>query len=88
MGKVREPEKPTLDGKPLYQCVLMPDDQWHLTQEQATPPLVTAGEAWTTCGSWAEFKRGFDRRRPTCILCMAAVAVYEAKLAQRPQNEP
>ena len=70
-----------VDGKPVYQCVLLSDDQWHLTQEQASPPPISAGGAYTLCGPWADFRRGFERRRPTCHSCMAAVLVYESKLA-------
>jgi len=43
----RAPEEVALvDGKPVYQCVLLPDDQWHLTQEQASPPPIGAGGAY------------------------------------------
>ena len=80
-SKTKSADLDTSNGMPSYQCVLMADDQWHLTQEQATPPLLTAGGAWTTCGSWAEFKRGFEKRRPTCNVCMAAVLVYESRAA-------
>jgi len=79
--KLASSERRNVDGKPVYQCVLLADDQWHLTQEQATPPPISAGAAWTLCGPWAEFKRGFEWRRPTCSSCMAAVIVYESKLA-------
>lgn len=81
MGKKQGGEQLSPDGKPVYQCVLLADEQWHLTQEQATPPAISAGGAWTLCGPWAEFKRGFERRRPTCHSCMAAVLVHESRLA-------
>ena len=82
MSKRSDGAQALVDGKPSYQCVLV-DDYWHLTQEQATPPSITAGGAWTLCGPWAEFKRGFERRRPTCGRCAAAVSVHEARLARR-----
>lgn len=75
-----------VDGKPAYQCVLVAD-QWHLTQEQASPPSIVVGGAWTLCGPWAEFKRGFERRRPTCTVCMAEVAAHEARQAARAAEE-
>jgi hypothetical protein len=83
VSKKQVAEQLTLDGKQSYQCVLLADDQWHLTQEQATPPTISAGAAWTLCGPWAEFKRGFERRRPTCASCIAAVVVHEARSASR-----
>ena len=61
-----------------YQCVLI-DGTWHLTQEQAAPPPITSGGAWTACGPWAEFKRGYERRRPTCVACLKQVELFEAR---------
>lgn len=58
-----------------YQCVLI-GEAWHMTQEQANPPKINVGGAWTTCSTWAEFKRGFDKRRPTCKICLEA-CVYD-----------
>lgn len=60
----------------VYTCVLV-GDVWHLTQEQATPPPVLAGGAWTLCGPWADFKRGYDKRRPTCPTCLRACERFE-----------
>lgn len=61
-----------------YQCVKV-GELWHLTQEQATPPPITRMGAYTSCAKWAEFKLGYERRRPTCPECMKHVAVYEKK---------
>jgi len=36
--------------------------------------------AWTTCCKWVEFKRGFDKRRPTCKTCLEA-CVYDETYA-------
>lgn len=63
---------------PDYQCVLV-DDVWHATQEQASPPPVYRGGAWTICSVWAEFKRGYDRRRPTCSECLRACVAHERR---------
>lgn len=59
-----------------YQCVKV-GDLWHLTQEQAVPPPITRGGAYTSCAKWAEFKLGYERRRPTCPECAEHVATYE-----------
>jgi hypothetical protein len=61
-----------------YQCVKL-GELWHLTQEQAVPPPITRMAAYTSCAKWAEFKLGYERRRPTCPECMSHVAVYEKK---------
>lgn len=67
-----------------YQCVLAPDGlTWHATQEQAAPPAITRGGAYTTCGLWAEFRRGYEQRRPTCPECLRACERDEALLARR-----
>ncbi len=55
-----------------YQCSLTPDGLWHATQEQAAPPAITRGGAFSTCSTWLDFKRGFERRRPTCPECLRA----------------
>jgi len=55
-----------------YQCSLTADGQWHATQEQAAPPAITRGGAFSTCSTWLDFKRGFERRRPTCPECLRA----------------
>jgi hypothetical protein len=52
-----------------YQCVLV-GEVWHLTQEQANPPNILRGGAYTSCSVWADFKRGYDRRRPSCPECL------------------
>jgi len=66
-----------------YQCILVLD-VWHLTQEQANPPVLKRGGtmdgAFTTCGIWADFNRGFDKRRPTCKTCLEA-CVYDETYA-------
>jgi len=61
----------------LYQCVLMEDGRWHLTQEQATPPPIHLGGAYTMCGPWAHFKRGYEKRRPTCPKCVQIIEKFE-----------
>lgn len=61
-----------LPGAPIeYQCVRV-DDVWHATQEQASPPPIHLGGAWTICCVWATFTRGYERRRPTCPVCLRA----------------
>lgn len=61
-----------LPGAPTdYQCTRV-DDVWHATQEQALPPHIHSGGAWTICCVWATFTRGFERRRPTCPECLLA----------------
>lgn len=62
----------------VYQCVKI-GDVWHLTQEQATPPLPARMAAYTSCAKWAEFKFGFEKRRPTCPECMSHVTVWEKR---------
>lgn len=62
----------------VYQCVKV-GELWHLTQEQATPPPKERGGAYTSCSKWAEFKFGYEKRRPTCPECAQHVAVYEKK---------
>jgi hypothetical protein len=62
-----------------YQCVMAGDNSWHLTQEQASPPPILRGGAYTSCAIWVEFKRGYDRRRPTCPACLKHVEVWEAR---------
>lgn len=65
-GAEREP------GAPIeYQCAKV-DDVWHATQEQASPPAIHLGGAWTICCVWAAFTRGYERRRPTCPVCLLA----------------
>jgi len=41
-------------------------------QEQASPPSIHQGGAWTICCIWATFVRGYERRRPTCTPCLRA----------------
>jgi hypothetical protein len=60
----------------VYQCVRL-GDQWHLTQEQASPPPIHRGGAYTSCAKWAEFKLGYEKRRPTCPECVEHVVVWE-----------
>lgn len=48
------------------------DDVWHATQEQAAPPSIHQGGAYTICAVWATFVRGYERRRPTCPTCLRA----------------
>ena len=64
---------------PAYTCVLDTEGAWHLTQEQAAPPPVHAVGAWTSCTRFVEFKRGYDKRRPTCKTCIAHVVQHEAR---------
>jgi hypothetical protein len=61
-----------------YQCVLTVRG-WCLTQEQATPPPVLRMGAYTSCSVWADFKLGYEKRRPTCPECARHVAAYERK---------
>lgn len=61
-----------------YQCVKAGED-WHLTQEQANPPHIHRGGAWTACTRWVEFRAGFERRRPTCIECLKHVQIDEVR---------
>jgi hypothetical protein len=56
---------------PDYQCVRI-GDVWHATQEQALPPPISNGGAWTICAVWAPFTRGYERRRPDCTHCLRA----------------
>ena len=64
-------------GQPAdYQCVRL-DETWHATQEQAAPPPIGAGGAYTICSAWAGFTRGFERRRPTCAYCLRACEIDE-----------
>jgi len=65
---------------PVYQCVMLAG-VWHLTQEQATPPPMLRMGAYTSCAKWAEFKLGYEKRRPTCPECLKHVTVWET--AQR-----
>lgn len=65
-----------------YTCVLV-GENWHLTQEQANPPSPRRGVVdgcFTSCSIWAEFTRGFDKRRPTCKSCLEA-CVYDETYA-------
>lgn len=64
--------------QPVYQCVKTGED-WHLTQEQATPPPSLRMGAYTSCGRWADFKPGFEKRRPTCAACAGHVAEWEKR---------
>ena len=66
---------------PDYQCVMDGDNTWHMTQEQASPPSILRGGAYTSCSKWVEFKRGYDRRRPTCPMCLKHVGVHESRNA-------
>lgn len=56
-------------GERDYQCVRV-GELWHLTQEQASPPVVHRLGAWTSCCLWGEFRVGYERRRPTCPECL------------------
>jgi hypothetical protein len=60
-----------------YTCVLDNDGAWHLTQEQAEPPPIHRGGAWTSCVRYVEFRRGYDKRRPTCAECVQHATRYE-----------
>lgn len=63
-----------------YQCVLAPDGAWHLIQEQSNPPPITRGGGQTMCAAgWCEFKRGYERRRPTCAACLAECVKDETR---------
>jgi hypothetical protein len=62
----------------VYQCVKLGPD-WCLTQEQASPPPIFRGGAYTSCSKWAEFKFGYEKRRPTCPECVRHVEVWEKK---------
>jgi len=70
----------------VYQCVLV-GEAWHLTQEQASPPAFLRGGAYTSCTIWAEFKRGYDKRRPTCPTCLRHVVRAEGARAPEPTVE-
>lgn len=65
-------------ASPLYQCVLL-GEVWHLTQEQANPPQILRQGAYTSCSVWADFKRGYERRRPTCPECLRHAEDHERK---------
>lgn len=70
------------EPKSDYQCILV-GDVWHLTQEQAVPPMVAKGDgAWTSCAVWATFKRGYNRRRPDCPVCLEHAVRWEAKCSR------
>ena len=69
---------------PDYQCVMDGDNTWHLTQEQASPPPILRGGAYTSCSKWVEFKRGYDRRRPTCPMCLKHVLKDETRNGNAP----
>jgi hypothetical protein len=69
------PEALVTDG---YQCILSPTGEWHLTQEQITPPAPLRGQGcFTSCSKWMQFERGYERRRPTCPECLRHVVDYE-----------
>jgi hypothetical protein len=71
--------KSTVVDDGLYQCVML-GGEWHLTQEQASPPAVTMGGAYIICDSkWAIFKLGFERRLPTCAACKKIVDTDRSK---------
>jgi hypothetical protein len=57
------------------------EDGWHLTQEQANPPPIHFGGAYTMCGPWAAFTRGYEKRRPTCPKCVDIVERHEGRAA-------
>lgn len=61
-----------------YQCVKI-GELWHLTQEQANPPPILRMGAYTSCAKWAEFKLGYEKRRPTCAECEQHVAAAEKR---------
>jgi len=66
-------------SKDGYLCVRA-KDEWHLTQEQASPPPIHAGGAHTMCGGpWGDFKLGYEWRRPTCKRCVEIVEEDEVK---------
>jgi allantoicase len=61
-----------------YQCVLSTSGEWHLTQEQMSPPPPLRGQGcFTSCAKWMQFDRGYERRRPTCPECLQHVTIYE-----------
>jgi hypothetical protein len=72
-----------------YQCVRV-EDAWHATQEQASPPPIHAGGAWTICSAWAPFTRGYERRRPDCAFCLRACEKDEGIYVEPvvPQSPP
>lgn len=74
---IRKPEETA------FQCVLV-GDLWHLTQEQANPPPILRVESWTSCAVWAVFKRGFERRQPTCPECLHHATVFTTNREQSP----
>lgn len=61
-----------------YQCVKV-GEIWHLTQEQANPPPLLRGGSYTSCSTWADFKLGYEKRRPTCPECMRHMSASERK---------
>lgn len=63
----------------VYQCVKI-GDGWCLTQEQTSPPPAFRGGAYTSCSKWAEFKFGYEKRRPTCAECLRHVMAHEKKM--------
>lgn len=75
---------------PDYHCVLAPSGEWHLTHPQIVPPPLVQGGCFTLCGNggWIDFKRGFERRRPTCTHCVRIVEEYEAKHAKPVERKP
>lgn len=62
-----------------YQCVMI-GDVWHLVQEQSNPPTFQKGSdagCYTMCCKWAQFNRGYDKKRPTCVECLEACVIDE-----------
>lgn len=72
--------KPTPQKERSYQCVMV-GETWHLTQEQANPPPILRMESWTSCALWAVFKKGFEKRLPTCAECLRHVEEFERRRA-------
>jgi uncharacterized damage-inducible protein DinB len=35
--------------------------------------------AYTSCAKWAEFRLGYERRRPTCAECVRHAMAHEKK---------
>lgn len=75
-----------MSAERVYQCVLL-ESGWHITQEQATPPPVHLGGAWTVCGPWAAFTRGYEKRRPTCPKCVEVVERHERDVLKLDKTE-